>query len=156
MQVLPERICTQDVLRFIKRKLEFSCIGSCKLSKLVFTTSASKSLIFKMIQQPVSTSWTLSPALPSSMTKVRALFVTLPESSIGLYSRSQHNYQSKIFFISCSKYWGITLNYIKLYYLFKDSSRIKSCEFSAQLSCVYLIKLYSFFSGQQVISIVAR
>ena len=36
----------------------------------------SKSLIFKMIQQSVSTSWTLSPSLPSSMTKVHGHFLS--------------------------------------------------------------------------------
>ena len=33
-------------------------------------------LSFKMIQQSVSTSWTLSPSLPSSMTKVRHHFLS--------------------------------------------------------------------------------
>ena len=46
-----------------------------------------------MTQQSVSTSWTLSPSLPSS--KYIPLFVTLPESSIGVYSRTQHECSSQ-------------------------------------------------------------
>ena len=69
----------------------------------------SKSLIFKMIQQSVSTSWTLSPALPSSMTKVTSTFChTSREFYWTVFTHAAQMYQSKLFFISCSKCLGIT------------------------------------------------
>jgi hypothetical protein len=49
-------------------------VSSCKLSKFVPTTFASKSFISKIVQQTVSTSRTLSPSLPSDMMKICPTF----------------------------------------------------------------------------------
>ena len=97
MQVLPERIGTRECTSLSSEKLNSPIYVPVNSPNLYLQRlHPSKSLIFKMIQQSVSTSWTLSPALPSSMTKVHgALFVTLPESSIGLYSRTQHECTSQ-------------------------------------------------------------